>query len=168
MKEFKEFWYSNLYRKLEDASTSDIVENIKEQKDRGIASVVEEMGSRMNEEDVKSCLEYCGRCCIDPDIINSAKEVLKQSSNDLDVVIDRLKSEGIGGITHREGNIVYASYDQCYCPNKTEDNLSSVYCNCSRGWFMELFSNMLDRPVKVELKRSILGGADSCDFMIYL
>lgn len=33
---------------------------------------------------------------------------------------------------------------------------------------MELFGSLLEKPVEVELKRSILGGADTCDFMIYL
>lgn len=166
--EFKQFWYSNLFRELEKTSEKEVCEKVKKYKACGVVDVIIEMQKQMDDNQVKGYLEQCGKCCIDPAIINSAKEVFIKSNNNIDEVLDMLRKKGMGGNMHRVENIVYASYEQCYCPNRSEKDLPPIYCNCSKGWFIELFSKLLDKPVQVDLKCSIIRGADTCDFIIHI
>lgn len=63
---------------------------------------------------------------------------------------------------------IYASYDRCYCGHLKEygQQVPSEFCNCSRGWFLELFEKTLHMPVQVELVDSIVQGGKECQFII--
>ncbi len=39
-------------------------------------------------------------------------------------------------------------------------------CYCSAGWYQRVFEEALGRPVKVRVLRSIISGADRCEFRI--
>jgi hypothetical protein len=69
---------------------------------------------------------------------------------------------------HRDGEVIYAAYDRCYCGsvNKTRELFLATYCHCSCGWYQQLFETLLDRPVEVELLGSILQGDERCRFLI--
>ena len=163
---FQKFWMDNLRREIES-------ENEEKGKDygyeSGIAHVLKVAGEDREELLIRG-LQKCGRCCIEPAIIHMAKKCYAESGENLDAVLEALNEQGLGGGSlRREGNKIYASYNTCYCPNvETQPALPGIYCNCSRGWFSELFERLLDRPVKVEIEQSILRGADACKFVIHL
>jgi len=46
--------------------------------------------------------------------------------------------------------------------------MPAAYCNCSKGWVKQLFENVIDQEIKVELICSIIQGGDKCRFRIYL
>jgi hypothetical protein len=43
-----------------------------------------------------------------------------------------------------------------------------AYCHCGMGFYLDIWSYILDRPVKGEIRTSILDGDDTCSFSIYL
>jgi len=60
--------------------------------------------------------------------------------------------------------------------NSTSDNVKKVpgkknksasFCNCSRGWLMEIFETVLEEPVTVEMEDSIMKGGEQCRFSVY-
>lgn len=113
-------------------------------------------------------VENCGRRCVHPNLIHMVRD-LYQEVNDIDVLIERMNEKGIGGgHLRREQDKIYASYDRCYCGHVSNYNekVPDEYCNCSRGWFLELFEQTLKVPVKVELVNSIVKGGDKCEFVI--
>jgi predicted hydrocarbon binding protein len=123
------------------------------------------------EVDIKTrctIMEACGRSCIGTSILEKARRLQKKAI-DLDDLLSQLNQAHIGGgHLQRDKEVIYASYEQCYCGSvsKTRKPLSSTYCHCSCGWFRELFASLLNRPVVVELLASIIQGDGSCQFVI--
>jgi predicted hydrocarbon binding protein len=115
-------------------------------------------------------MEDCGRNCIGASILEKALALKKQSTS-IDDLMTRLNQTHIGG-GHliRDGNVIHASYDRCYCGSvsSTRQPISSTYCHCSCGWYRQLFETLLNQPVKVELLSSILQGDKRCQFLIHL
>jgi predicted hydrocarbon binding protein len=115
-------------------------------------------------------LENCGRGCIGATIIEKARRA-KKKTRDLEELVNGLNQQHIGGgkLRHEKGKI-YVEYERCYCGmvSKTKETFSSTYCNCSRGWLLELFERVFEKPVKVELMQSVIQGDPNCKFVVYL
>jgi predicted hydrocarbon binding protein len=123
---------------------------------------------RFPEEVRAKVMEDCGRSCIGYTTIERARRI-KRNSKTLDDLVNGLNERHIvGGKISLENNKIYAVYNRCYCSmvNKTKERFSSTYCNCGRGWFLELFEKIFERPVKVDLVESIIQGAKTCKFAI--
>ena len=115
-------------------------------------------------------MENCGKQCISKSTINKAIRA-KKDSKDLDEFLSKLNELHIGGgCLKREGNLIYGFYKKCYCGlvNKNMGKMSSTYCNCSRGWYQQLFESVFEKSVRVELEDSIMQGADECSFKIHI
>ncbi len=122
-------------------------------------------------EDVRiGVLENCGRRCIGTATIGKAKRI-KRNAKNLAELIDGLNKQDIGGGRLRlEGNKIHVEYGKCYCGmvSKTKERFSSTYCNCSRGYLLELFEQILDKPLRVDLVESVIQGAKSCKFIVHV
>ncbi len=135
-----------------------------------IKNIVDRLTEVAGEEVARKVMENCGRQCIGQSILVKARKI-KSYSKDLDDLLVRLNDAHIGGgELYREDRIIHASYKRCFCGsvNKFRQPISTVYCQCSCGWYKTLFDNLLDNPVRVELIDSIIHGADACNFAIYL
>jgi hypothetical protein len=60
----------------------------------------------------------------------------------------------------------------CHCPRIREaigdDSIPSIYCNCGAGFYKGIWDYILDKPVDVTVKQSLLAGDDLCQFEIKL
>jgi predicted hydrocarbon binding protein len=112
-------------------------------------------------------LEDCGRVCISSSFIKRVKQAWERS-DDLDSFL--VNGGEVWGHIERGGDGIYVEYGECYCPlvKGYPEKISSSWCNCSRGWLLELFERALERPVKIELEKSIKQGDDVCRFRILL
>jgi len=81
----------------------------------------------------------------------------------------------------REGDIVYFDYVRnpaglkvadgwCLCPlvERGPEGLSGTFCECSVGYVAEMFSGIVQKPVRVELLESLKRGGKGCRFKIHL
>ena len=65
-------------------------------------------------------------------------------------------------------------YYGCFCSLvkeviRTGEELSPTFCNCSAGWFVQMWETILDRsPIRVDVVESVLRGDDRCVFAIHL
>ena len=112
-------------------------------------------------------MEEPGRRCIGANALEKARR-LQKDATDLDNLMSRLNQAHIGGgHLQRDGEVIHASYDRCYCgsASKFRELLSPTYCHCSCGWYRQLFESLLNRPVEVELSASILQGNECCQFL---
>jgi predicted ArsR family transcriptional regulator len=137
---------------------------------RWIKMLVENLTDIAGEDIAKDVMEACGQQCMGQNLLVKAWKLQKQSQ-DIDDLLIKLNDAHIGGgKLHREGDIIYASYERCYCGSvsKTRQPISLIYCQCSCGWYKQLFEAILDRSVKVELLDSIIHGADTCQFIIHI
>jgi predicted ArsR family transcriptional regulator len=133
-------------------------------------SIIDNLERQFPEDVRVKVLENCGRRCIGASTIEKAKRI-RRNTGDLIELIDDLNKQHIGGGRLRlEDNKVSVEYVKCYCGmvSKAKERFSSTYCNCSRGYLLELFEQIFQKPVKVDLVESIIQGSKSCKFIVHL
>lgn len=64
-------------------------------------------------------------------------------------------------------------YHACFCPMVKEairqsETVSPTFCNCSGGWFVQIWEGILGRTLRVDVVTSVLQGDDRCVFAIHL
>jgi hypothetical protein len=139
-----------------------------QQKARCIHGMMDVLDREVDEETRREIMEAGGRRCIGASTLEKAHRLQKEA-HDLDDLLVRLNDAHIGG-GHLllKGSVIHATYDSCYCGavKKTKVPFSATYCQCSCGWYRQLFETLLDRPVEVELVGSIIQGDECCQFLI--
>lgn len=133
-----------------------------------LAALMDDLDQQLGEDLARAIMEGCGQLCIGQSVLQKARQIQKEAA-DLDDLLARLNQAHIGGgQLQREGNTIYAAYSRCYCGSvsKARQPISATYCQCSCGWYKQLFETLLERPVQVELIDSIAHGAETCRFVI--
>lgn len=177
--ELTEQYYSKSIRALEsvrtqlgeDAYLSEIAHlgSAESAKSQGeyVTGLLEDIKANHGEDTATAVMRACGYKCIDNFIIETAKNIYKNSKN-MQEFIDQLNTKKIGG-GHLvlNGNTITAVYDQCYCDiDGINRDKTKCYCQCSCGWFEKLFATTLEQPVAVELIDSIKNDGPNCTFEI--
>ncbi|MBN1273966.1 MAG: hypothetical protein JXB26_17015 [Candidatus Aminicenantes bacterium] len=111
-------------------------------------------------------LEDCGRACAGTHVLETA---LRYKGNLEGWLIQMRKWVGADNVK-KEGNTVSIVYEKCLCPlvQDLSPLKTKTFCHCSRGWLLENFSAVLDRPVEVDLEESIMMGGKQCRFVVYI
>jgi hypothetical protein len=138
------------------------------QKARAIEGLMAALDREVDADQAQAIMQRC--TCIGQGTIDRAL-ALQREAQDLDDLLARLNAAHIGGgHLRREGNVIQAAYDRCYCGSvsKTKAPISATYCACSCGWFAQLFAALMGQPVEVGLQASIIRGDDACRFLIQL
>jgi hypothetical protein len=73
----------------------------------------------------------------------------------------------------KEGDAEKRRKIYCHCPRVRDalslsEQLSTSYCYCGAGFYKDIWEEILQEPVKVELLESVLSGGDVCRVAIYL
>jgi predicted hydrocarbon binding protein len=137
-------------------------------KARWIKGLMERLEEDAGEAVAREVMVGCGRQCISRSLLEKAQKHWRESDA-IDDFLDKLNQAHIGGGSlRREGDIIYGSYERCYCGSvsKAKEPIPLTYCYCSCGWYKMLFGTVLERPVEVELLSSIAQGAGACRFAI--
>ena len=138
------------------------------QKAHCIFDMMSVLDRSLDESKRREIMESCGRHCIGASILEKARR-LWQQEEDLDSFLISLNKSHIGGgQLSRSGDIIFATYNRCYCGSVSHSKLpfSSTYCRCSCGWFKHLFETVLRKQVEVTLLSSIIQGDKHCTFAI--
>jgi len=59
----------------------------------------------------------------------------------------------------------------CHCAmirNHLKEGISPTFCYCGAGWYRQQWEGILGKPVKIEIRKSLLKGDDTCEFAIHL
>ena len=89
---------------------------------------------------------------------------------------------------HREGDVIYttknpsdrAAYEAaeteaerrrayCFCPliqDHLEEDLPPEYCYCGSGWYRKQWEDASEKPVTIEIVKSLVMGDDCCEYAI--
>jgi predicted hydrocarbon binding protein len=131
---------------------------------RWIGSLLKNFSKMKNSDEGISLLESCGRDCARSGAIQMAVEADKNVDNLLNKLKTHLGEEN----AVRDGKRITIQYPKCYCPlvSGMTPQKDSAWCNCSRGWLLEMFETVTGKPAQVELKQSILRGDERCRFEI--
>jgi predicted hydrocarbon binding protein len=131
-----------------------------------VVSFLKNMDSQFDDATRIHLMESCGRDCAR----RGATRMAEACKGDVDRLVAKL-AEMLGqGNARRENNAIRLVYEKCYCPMvaKGPARLSDTYCNCSRGWVMEMFEIASGKPVKVACLSSIKRGGEKCEFEVIL
>lgn len=114
-------------------------------------------------------MKKCGKKCYGLTSRKKAKKLMEESDS-VEEFVKKSNANGLGGgRLVIEGDTITGGYDTCYCgqvKHTKEPFDSLLYCQCSVGWYTQLFESALQKPVEVELVQSIINGADTCEFII--
>ena len=133
---------------------------------RWIGSLLKSFSKMENPDQAIVLLESCGRDCAR----NGAIQMALEADKNVDNLLTKLKSLVGERNVMRDGENVTIQYSKCYCPLVSGMALQqdSAWCNCSRGWLLEMFETVHGGSVEVKLKQSILRGDARCRFEISL
>lgn len=123
-------------------------------------------------ETCKEVLQSCGRKCCGTNSRKHARKLYLESAS-LDEFLVRMNQCGLGGgrLKIISADTISAGYDRCFCGQVSQTEVpfpTQTYCQCSVGWYEQLFETALGTQVEVELLQSIISGAKSCEFRIRL
>jgi predicted hydrocarbon binding protein len=135
-------------------------------KEAWIAALMTNMDEQFDEKARAKLMESCGRDCARRGAIRMAQS----ARGDVRKLVQSLSNILGKKNCFMDGNVVHLGYDKCYCELVAEgpERLSDTYCNCSRGWVLEMFETAAQKPVQVELLQTIKRGAPSCRFLVRL
>jgi len=133
-------------------------------KEAWITALMKNMDEQLDEQTRTKLLESCGRNCARRGAISMAEA----GKGDVAKLVQSLAKFLGKENCYLEGTEVHLTYPKCYCELVAEgpDRLSDTYCNCSKGWVLEMFETVAQKPVKVETLQTIKRGAPSCKFLV--
>ena len=134
---------------------------------RRYARLLEILGRRMSADELAETLVELGTCCS-----AFGDETTIKFRGNLEGYRDLVR-KGVSGdlITYDldHGLITMASEERtdCFCPLLSRaEHASPAACNCSLGWQKHTWETLLQKPVTVTLKESVLRGGKRCVFEI--
>jgi hypothetical protein len=130
-----------------------------------VKTLIETMDAQLDGPSKVKLLETCGRACARRGALPSLQQA---AHGQLDALLKALEANLGAGNARQEGNVVHLRYTKCYCPlvGDGPERLPDTYCNCSRGWALEVFGTITGKPVTVDLISSIRRGDADCRFTV--
>lgn len=121
--------------------------------------------------------------------LDELREIFTETRS-VDEVLDGMKGDTDWYSTpRRDGNLIYhtkvpydreawekatdrrgrrASYCHCALVQDRLDEVEPSYCYCGTGWVRQVWEHVLDRPIRIEVLRSLPAGDEECQFLIHL
>jgi predicted hydrocarbon binding protein len=131
------------------------------------------LNSSLEEETITDILIKTGKKCIHPEFINRMKHAW-EGSRDLDNLITAINTDWTNSDAnakiYRMDDSIFAEYGECYCSLVRDypGRVPPLWCECSRGWLIQLFESILEKPVDVRLLKSVKRGDEKCLFQIFV
>ena len=146
-----------------------------------VKGAMERLDSMEEEKKRVQIMENCGFSCFEVNrrVFEKALSRRKKFGNIDEFLEAEQRSPMVGTRLLRKGNNLHQFYTpksfkkpmRCYCAllrglpeNQT---VSETYCHCARGFVKKFWEGILEKPVRVELKRSAVRGSEECEFVIY-
>ena len=135
-------------------------------KEGWIKALMENLEKHFDEKTRIKLMEACGRDCTKRGAIRIA-EACKDDVNQMVKTLSRIPGLEI---ERKDLKNYHVTYRKCFCElvGKGPERLPDTYCECSRGWLLQMFGTSLGKPVEVEIIRTIKRGSDACEFVVYL
>lgn len=115
-------------------------------------------------------IEKCGKdCATRRNLIESLAKMRSEvkDAGNMTEMMEMLKSNHIGDEITAKGNVISLTFNNCYCPIRSEGYISSPeFCHCSKGWVKTVYEAYLQKPVDVKMISAIGRGDSVCHFEI--
>jgi predicted hydrocarbon binding protein len=126
------------------------------------------MENELGTEKTKEIMNLCGSKCCGLGHRKTGKKKFKESNS----IDEFLKEISIKGVNCKllDNNTIFAEYQRCFCGQVKATKVpfpNLTYCQCSAAFNRQYFSSVFNKPVKVEVIKSVIAGDDSCQFKIH-
>lgn len=133
-------------------------------KEAWVEALMKNLEARFDEEERVGLMVANGRACAR----RGALTLAESCRGDVGGMVAKLKEIPdleIGEIGEGTYRVVYG---KCFCELvwKGPARLPDTYCECSRGWLLEMFGTAAERKVEVEIVQTIKRGGDACIFNV--
>ncbi|MCK5147356.1 hypothetical protein KAR48_11405 [bacterium] len=133
---------------------------------------IENMESELGKIKSITIMNACGEKCCGKGQRKTARRLMNESKS-VEEFLDKISKYGVkeGELEYRlvDGNTIIGKHNKCFCGQVKQSKVkfkNDIYCQCSVAFNRQFFQAAFNKPVEVELKQSILNGADCCEFVI--
>jgi len=158
-----------------------------EDRAKAVMCAIDLLDDIATEEEKFEVLSGCAHV-FPPELIAKMRNVYVET-NSVDDVLEAMVAAGNYPKFTRKGNILYSSKQPynpeafakattrkekmqayCFCPmiKYNLEEISGTFCYCGSGWSRRLWEGILDKPVKVEIVKSLTKDDDECTFAVHL
>jgi hypothetical protein len=126
------------------------------------------MENELGPEKTTEIMTKCGSKCCGVGHRKTGKKTFSESSS----IEDFLQRISTQGVTYQliDDNTIFAEYPRCFCGQVKATKApfpNLTYCQCSAAFNRQYFSSVFNKPVTVEVIKSVITGDDSCQFEIH-
>jgi predicted hydrocarbon binding protein len=137
-------------------------------------SAVERLEKEVGIKKAERIMNLCGQKCCGKGIRKTAKRLMDES-NSIEEFLKRASTDGLkeGEVEYKlkDQNTIIGTFNRCFCGQVAQTKApfkNKTYCQCSAEFHKQYFEAALGKPVEVEITRSIISGAESCEFLIQI
>lgn len=190
-------WPQRIYENLKEYATeeerAEIIRDYEkqttpEEKAAWAKSAIEKLEALIPDvETRKAIMTKC--CCVEYDELIKRLKNIYRENNDLDKLLEQTYRNPFYVRPRREGNKIYFTkipqqkeeYDQattdrekrafyCHCEyaKGAEGDISVTHCYCGAGWYKRIMEGILERPVRVDINKSVMRGDDICEIVVII
>ena len=132
---------------------------------RRFAKFLELLDNSVDNKTKEGIIQSLGRECA-----KESKEFYIKHKNNPEALLKEMEKFWAESSEYDKENntikIIGRPIEKCGC-NLVDNSITPKdFCNCSKGWSMEAFSEILGKPVDVEILESVLMGGTRCSFAI--
>ncbi len=136
-----------------------------------ITTILHEV-SKLDADTGVDILNACGKECSKASaLLNGAIKIRNRypDNENINIIFKAFKEEYYNTSKfEKEGNKITLIFEECTCPMVKQGVDNSFLCNCTVGYSINIFKTLFNRPVKINLLKSILNGDDICKQEILL
>jgi predicted hydrocarbon binding protein len=147
-----------------EAPAASPADRLQEFRQAWVLCLMDNLKASIPEAALGAVMEACGRGCAR----RNAAALTAQAGGNLDTLLSSFGAQIGAGNVSNEDNVLHLRYPRCYCPMVSAGpaRLPEAYCECGRGFVLEVFSAVAGKPVSVELSQSIQRGDPQCHFVV--
>jgi predicted hydrocarbon binding protein len=133
-------------------------------KEAWVCTLMENMEKQLDKPSRDHLMEMCGRECARRGAVRTAQSC----KGDVRKMTEMLSQYPDLDMQHTDERTVVVTYNKCFCElvGKGPDRLPDTYCECSRGWLMEMFETAAQKKVEVVTCQTIKRGGSNCQFIL--
>jgi len=165
------------------------LESSKDEKTQWIKDVMKELDKVADSNQKYEILSNCAHE-FSQKRIDKLREIYVKTG-DIDIVLEKIHDDYLWYENPtRKGNVIYTTkipynlegyknaktLDEkkskyCHCSlvrDHWDEGISPTFCNCSAGWYRQIWEGILKKPVRIEILKTLLKGDEICEFAIHL
>ena len=133
-------------------------------KEDWVTALMENLEEQFDEGTRIKLMETCGRGCAK----RGAIQIAESCKGDVEKMMRTLSGIPDLEIERNDNQSIRVTYKKCFCElvGKGPDRLPNTYCECSRGWLLQIFETAAEKSVDVEIVQTIKRGGSCCEFIV--